>query len=114
MDPGEKKILVDQDSVNDDIEIIAAPESHRKTYEHASLGLAPATPDPVPAQDFPRRHRSQRIICERKILTLVVRQFDLLDGGATGRGTPRPVLLGRPKAQVSEYRDLWHLTINSN
>src|SRR4051812_47848907 len=28
--------------------------------------------------------------------------------GATGRGTPRPVLANRAEAQVSEYRDLWH------
>jgi segregation and condensation protein A len=36
----EKKILVDQNLVSDDIQIIPAPEAHRKTYEHASLGLA--------------------------------------------------------------------------
>jgi segregation and condensation protein A len=36
----EKKILVDQDAVTDDIQIIPAPEEHRKTYEHASLHLA--------------------------------------------------------------------------
>ena len=36
----EKKIVVDQDLVTDDIEIVAASETHRKTYEHASLGLA--------------------------------------------------------------------------
>jgi segregation and condensation protein A len=49
----EKKILVDQDSVNDDIDIIAAPESHRKTYEHASLGLAPMTAEPAPLPAIP-------------------------------------------------------------
>ena len=36
----EKKILVEQDLVSDDIQIISAPPEHRKTYEHASLGLA--------------------------------------------------------------------------
>jgi segregation and condensation protein A len=49
----EKKILVDQDAVHDDIEIVAAPESHRKTYEHASLGLAPATADEPPKAPDP-------------------------------------------------------------
>ena len=37
----EKKILVQQEQVQDDLEIIPAPEEHRKTYEHASLHLAP-------------------------------------------------------------------------
>jgi segregation and condensation protein A len=36
----EKKILVEQNLVSDDIQIVPAPEAHRKTYEHASLGLA--------------------------------------------------------------------------
>jgi segregation and condensation protein A len=36
----EKKILVQQEQVQDDLEIIPAPEEHRKTYEHASLHLA--------------------------------------------------------------------------
>ncbi len=36
----EKKILVEQDLVTDDIQIVEAPPEHRKTYEHASLGLA--------------------------------------------------------------------------
>jgi chromatin segregation and condensation protein Rec8/ScpA/Scc1 (kleisin family) len=36
----EKKILVDQVAVTDDIQIVPAPEEHRKTYEHASLHLA--------------------------------------------------------------------------
>ena len=36
----EKKILVEQNAVGDDIQIVAAPPEHRKTYEHASLGLA--------------------------------------------------------------------------
>ena len=34
------KILVEQDLVTDDIQIVSAPPEHRKTYEHASLGLA--------------------------------------------------------------------------
>jgi segregation and condensation protein A len=37
----EKKILVQQEQVQDDLEIVPAPEEHRKTYEHASLHLAP-------------------------------------------------------------------------
>jgi segregation and condensation protein A len=36
----EKKILVAQEQVEDDLEIIPASEAHRKTYEHASLHLA--------------------------------------------------------------------------
>jgi segregation and condensation protein A len=36
----EKKILVEQDLVSDEIQIVTAPPEHRKTYEHASLGLA--------------------------------------------------------------------------
>ena len=51
----EKKILVQQEQVQDDLEIVPAPEEHRKTYEHASLHLAseleaaPETAQPVPA-----------------------------------------------------------------
>jgi chromatin segregation and condensation protein Rec8/ScpA/Scc1 (kleisin family) len=37
----EKKILVKQEAVQDDLEIVPASEEHRKTYEHASLHLAP-------------------------------------------------------------------------
>ncbi|MEA2709268.1 MAG: segregation and condensation protein [Phycisphaerales bacterium] len=36
----EKKILVQQDGVLDDMEIVAAPEEHRRTYAGASLHLA--------------------------------------------------------------------------
>jgi segregation and condensation protein A len=36
----EKKILVEQNQVEDDLEIIEAPEEHRKTYVGASLHLA--------------------------------------------------------------------------
>jgi len=44
----EKKILVEQPSAGDDIEIIPAPEEHRRTYAHASLHLATDAPDDVP------------------------------------------------------------------
>lgn len=37
----EKKILVEQDQVHDDLEIVEAPEEHKRTYVHASLHLAP-------------------------------------------------------------------------
>ena len=37
----EKKILVDQQSVEDDLQIIEAPPEHKKTYAAASLHLAP-------------------------------------------------------------------------
>ncbi len=36
----EKKILVEQAEAMDDIQIVPAPEEHRRTYEHASLHLA--------------------------------------------------------------------------
>ncbi|HZL34816.1 MAG TPA: segregation/condensation protein A [Tepidisphaeraceae bacterium] len=36
----QKKILVEQTSVADDIDIVAAPAEHRKTYEQVSLNLA--------------------------------------------------------------------------
>lgn len=48
----EKKILVQQEQVEDDLQIVPAPAEHRKTYEHASLHLAselesaPAEPAP--------------------------------------------------------------------
>lgn len=51
----EKKILVKQlDDDLTDMEIDPAPEEHRQTYEHASLGLAdepPETPGTSPAVD---------------------------------------------------------------
>jgi segregation and condensation protein A len=37
----QKKILVKQGDEPNDVEIDPAPEEHRKTYEHASLNLAP-------------------------------------------------------------------------
>ena len=41
----EKKILVRQSEDDfSDVEIDPAPEEHRKTYEHASLHLAPEAP----------------------------------------------------------------------
>ena len=36
----EKKILVQQEGVLDDMEIVPAPEEHRRTYAGASLHLA--------------------------------------------------------------------------
>ena len=36
----EKKILVQQDDVHGEMEIVTAPEEHRRTYAHASLHLA--------------------------------------------------------------------------
>jgi segregation and condensation protein A len=39
----QKKIWVEQESVNDDVAIVPASEEHRKTYEYASLHLAPET-----------------------------------------------------------------------
>ena len=36
----EKKILVEQPAVSDDLEIVTAPEEHRQTYVGASLHLA--------------------------------------------------------------------------
>jgi len=47
----EKKILVEQNQVQDELEIIEAPEEHKRSYVHASLHLAPETPseaEPVP------------------------------------------------------------------
>jgi len=42
----EKKILVDQNSCEDDLQIIEAPPEHKKTYAAASLHLAPETDAP--------------------------------------------------------------------
>jgi segregation and condensation protein A len=45
----EKKILVQQDEILDDIEIVPAPPEHRATYAHASLHLAEdSQPEPDP------------------------------------------------------------------
>jgi segregation and condensation protein A len=44
----EKKILVQQDQILDDIEIVPAPPEHRATYAHASLHLAD---DSMPTED---------------------------------------------------------------
>ncbi len=41
----EKKILVEQATATDDIQIIPAPEEHRRTYAHASLHLATEAPE---------------------------------------------------------------------
>jgi segregation and condensation protein A len=43
----EKKVLVQQQEVNDELEIVEAPEEHRRTYAHASLHLADETPAPA-------------------------------------------------------------------
>jgi segregation and condensation protein A len=46
----EKKILVKQsDDDLSDMEIDPAPEEHRRTYEHASLGLADDKPHEQPS-----------------------------------------------------------------
>jgi segregation and condensation protein A len=45
----EKKILVQQEEVLGDMQIIPAPEEHRRTFEHASLHLADDVPAPGPA-----------------------------------------------------------------
>ena len=55
----EKKILVEQNAPQDDLEIVEAPEDHQKTYAHASLHLsseseadaaaAPPNPETAPA-----------------------------------------------------------------
>jgi segregation and condensation protein A len=48
----EKKILVTQDSATDELQIISAPEEHRKTYAQASLHLASETnTDTPPAEN---------------------------------------------------------------
>jgi segregation and condensation protein A len=50
----EKKILVRQGDDLGDVEIDPAPEAHRKTYEHASLHLAPETTEAAPdSQEAP-------------------------------------------------------------
>lgn len=41
----EKKILVEQTETLGDVDIIPAPEEHRRTYAHASLHLADERPD---------------------------------------------------------------------
>ncbi|HWE03960.1 MAG TPA: segregation/condensation protein A [Tepidisphaeraceae bacterium] len=45
----QKKILVEQASAADDIDIVAAPDEHRRTYEHASLNLAAPMKEGAPA-----------------------------------------------------------------
>jgi segregation and condensation protein A len=49
----EKKILVEQNQVQDELEIVEAPEDHRKTYAAASLHLAPETESTEPATAAP-------------------------------------------------------------
>jgi segregation and condensation protein A len=45
----EKKILVEQAETFGEVDIVEAPEEHRRTYEHASLHLSPG----ATAQDTP-------------------------------------------------------------
>ena len=52
----EKKILVQQSDILGEIEIVEAPEKHKRTYAHASLHLADETPEERRAD--PIRHRS--------------------------------------------------------
>ena len=75
----EKKILVQQDDVLDDMEIVPAPEEHRRTYAGASLHLADEMepPDDIAAdesaaedgidgrsaEESARTCRSPRMIC---------------------------------------------------
>jgi segregation and condensation protein A len=47
----EKKILVEQANAQDDLEIIAAPEEHRRTYAHASLHLATEDAEEQPGNE---------------------------------------------------------------
>ena len=47
----EKKILVQQEQVEDDLQIVPAPLEHRKTYEHASLHLASELDNPAASPD---------------------------------------------------------------
>jgi segregation and condensation protein A len=51
----EKKILVEQPNATDDIDIVPAPEEHRRTYKGASLHLADedAEEEPAPAEEAP-------------------------------------------------------------
>jgi segregation and condensation protein A len=46
----EKKILVEQNHVEDDLEIVEAPEEHRKTYAGATLHLAAENEAPTDAK----------------------------------------------------------------
>jgi segregation and condensation protein A len=48
----EKKILVEQGEVLGEVEIVEAPEEHKRTFVHATLNLAPETPAPVEASDL--------------------------------------------------------------
>jgi len=43
----QKRILVQQEEVTSELEIVAAPEEHRKTYAHASLHLADDSEQPA-------------------------------------------------------------------
>lgn len=45
----QKKILVSQNEPRDDVDIVEAPEEHRRTYAHASLSIAIEKPDSRPS-----------------------------------------------------------------
>ena len=47
----EKKILVEQNAVEDELQIIEAPEAHRRTYAGASLHLAPNAESEIPSTE---------------------------------------------------------------
>jgi len=49
----EKKILVEQTDAHDDIQIVPAPEEHRRTYAHASLHLASEEPEEPDSEQEP-------------------------------------------------------------
>lgn len=49
----EKKVLVEQTDALGEVEIISAPEEHRRTYEHASLHLATEEQDSSTAEGVP-------------------------------------------------------------
>ncbi|HEX3355607.1 MAG TPA: segregation/condensation protein A, partial [Tepidisphaeraceae bacterium] len=49
----EKKILVQQAEALGEVEIIEAPEEHKRTYAHASLHLADESPEEQPPQENP-------------------------------------------------------------
>jgi segregation and condensation protein A len=58
----EKKILVKQESSTDDLEIVSAPEEHRRQYAHASLHLAAETPDVPETAEAPVAPRGTGIL----------------------------------------------------
>src|SRR5439155_26056215 len=55
----EKKILVQQAEALGEVEIVEAPEEHKRTYAHASLHLADETPEESIAPAPPERDRTR-------------------------------------------------------